>query len=180
MPEKFVSFSLETSAPPKAQGRWRMKKLIVPLLAATFAFIALILLDKSCRAAPTLEKDNPASSAFSSESVTVTQGDVISGFFSEPFETIVFIFRDGSFLTFSTNDDNAVGVPISWVTGMIEKTGRSISDIILCVHNHFQPSGFTPADVGSYRYLRGKGFRGVFGIFYTTNGQFREIEERQE
>ena len=174
MPEKFVSFSLETSAPPKAQGSWRMKKFIVPLLAVAFAFVAAILLDKACRSAPTLEKDNPASSAFSSESVTVTQGDVISGFFREPFETIVFIFRDGSFLTFSTNDDNAVGVPISWVTGMIEKTGRSISDIILCVHNHFQPSGFTSPDVGSYRYLRGKGFRGVFGIFYTATGTFRE------
>jgi hypothetical protein len=115
---------------------------------------------------------------FASESVSVTGGSIISGFFREPFETAVFIFRDGSFLTFSTNDDKAVSVPISWVTESIENTGRAVSDIILCVHNHFSPSGFTPGDTDAYRYLRDKGFRGVFGIYYTATGRFREFEEK--
>jgi len=112
------------------------------------------------------------------ELVSVAGGSVISGFFAEPFETLVFIFRDGSFLTFSTNEGGAVGVSISWVADTIKKNGRAVSDIILCVHNHFAPSGFSQADRGSYRYLRGRGFRGVFGIYYTATGRFRELEER--
>jgi len=142
-------------------------------LITTLLFICLALL-LSTQA----ERSQSAFSSFTSESVSVTGGSVISGFFREPFETAVFIFRDGSFLTFSTKDDKAVSVPISWVTESIENTGRAVSDIILCVHNHFSPSGFTTGDKDAYYYLRGKGFRGVFGIFYTANGKFREIEEK--
>ena len=142
-------------------------------LITTLLFICLALL-LSTQA----DRSQSASSSFTSASVSVTAGSVISGFFREPFETAVFIFRDGSFLTFSTNDDKAVSVPISWVTESIENTGRAVSDIILCVHNHFSPSGFTPGDTDAYRYLRDKGFRGVFGIYYTATGRFREFEEK--
>lgn len=142
-------------------------------LITTLLFICLALL-LSTQA----DRSQSASSSFTSASVSVTAGSVISGFFREPFETAVFIFRDGSFLTFSTNDDKAVSVPISWVTEIVQETGRPISDIILCVHNHFSPSGFTTGDKAAYYYLRGKGFRGVFGIYYTANGKFREFEER--
>ena len=142
-------------------------------LITTLLFICLALL-LSTQA----DRSQSASSSFTSESVSVTTGSVISGFFREPFETAVFIFRDGSFLTFSTSDDRAVSVPISWVTESIENTGRAVSDIILCVHNHFSPIGFTPGDKDAYHYLRGKGFRGVFGIYYTASGRFREFEER--
>jgi len=142
-------------------------------LITTLLFICLALL-LSTQA----ERSQSAFSSFTSASVSVTTGSVIFGFFREPFETAVFIFRDGSFLTFSTNDDKAVSVPISWVTESIENTGRAVSDIILCVHNHFSPSGFTPGDTDAYRYLRDKGFRGVFGIYYTATGRFREFEEK--
>jgi len=105
-------------------------------------------------------------------------GSEIAGFFTEPFETVVFRFRDGSFLTFSTNEGSAVGVPISWVTETIEKNGHAVSDIVLCVHNHFTPTGFTLADRRSCGYLRDRGFRGVFGIYYTATGRFRELGEK--
>jgi hypothetical protein len=142
-------------------------------LITTLLFICLALL-LSTQA----ERSQSAFSSFTSEAVSVTGGSVISGFFREPFETAVFIFRDGSFLTFSTNDDRAVSVPISWVSESIQKSGHAVSDIILCVHNHFSPIGFTSGDMDAYRYLKGKGFRGVFGIYYTANGKFREFEEK--
>jgi len=142
-------------------------------LITTLLFICLALL-LSTQA----DRSQSASSSFTSASVSVTAGSVISGFFREPFETAVFIFRDGSFLTFSTNDDKAVSVPISWVVESIQNSGRVASDIILCVHNHFSPAGFTTGDLDAYHYLKGKGFRGVFGIYYTASGRFREFEEK--
>jgi hypothetical protein len=140
-------------------------------LITTLLFICLALL-LSTQA----EKGQSVFTEFASESVSVTGGSVISGFFRGPFETVVFIFRDGSFLTFSTSDDKAISVPISWVVESIETTGRAVSDIILCVHNHFSPIGFTTGDRDAYYYLRDKGFRGVFGIYYTASGKFREME----
>lgn len=148
-----------------------MKKYLLTTLL--FIFLALLL------SAPA-EKGQSVFTEFGSESVSVTGGSVISGFFREPFETAVFIFRDGSFLTFSTSDDKFISVPISWVVESIEKTGRTAPDIILCVHNHFSPIGFTSGDRDAYYYLRGKGFRGVFGIYYTASGKFREMGEGSE
>ena len=142
-------------------------------LLTTILFICLALLLSS-----PADRRQSAFSSFTAESVSVTVGSVISGFFREPFETVVFIFRDGSFLAFSTSDDKAVSAPISWVTESIQKSGRSAADIILCVHNHFSPVGFTPGDIDAYEYLKGKGFRGVFGIYYTASGRFREFEEK--
>lgn len=112
------------------------------------------------------------------DSARMTAGSVLSGFFREPFETVVFIFRDGSFLTFSTNDEKSVAAPTSWLVESIQKTGRVVPGIVFCVHNHFSPLGFTPGDRDAYRYLKGKGFRGVFGIYYTATGKFREIGEK--
>jgi hypothetical protein len=145
-----------------------MRKYIITVLL----FIGLALIPGQLA-----ERGNSVFAEFASSSVSVTGGSVLPGFFREPFETVVFIFRDGSFLTFSTSDSTRVGVPISWVVESIEGTGRAVSDSILCVHNHFIPVGFSPVDRESDSYLRGKGFRGVFGIYYTTNGKFREIEE---
>lgn len=116
--------------------------------------------------------------AMGAGSVVMDEGSILAGFFREPFETVVFIFRDGSFLTFSTGHDKLVDFPISWMVESIVKSGRAVSGAILCAHNHFSPVGFTAGDRDSYRYLRGKGFNGVFGIFYTASGRFREMEER--
>jgi len=37
---------------------------------------------------------------------------------------------------------------------------------------------FTETDKDTYHYLRRKGFVGVFGIYYTASGRFREMEEK--
>jgi len=141
-------------------------------IITTALFICLALLIR----APA-EKCQSVFPTVAYESVDVTNGSVVAGFFSAAFETVAFIFRDGSFLAFSTNDDKAVTVPISWVVEHIQKTGHAVPDIILCVHNHFSPVGFTPADQDSYWYLKRKGFSGVFGIYYTVSGRFREFKE---
>lgn len=114
-------------------------------------------------------------------SVLIKEGTIWNGcpkFFSEPFETVVFIFRNGHWISFTTQHDVIIDCPVSFMVTTIQKSGRTTLDVFFCVHNHFAPVGFTPGDKGAYHYLRGKGFRGVFGIYYTATGRFREMEER--
>lgn len=98
-------------------------------------------------------------------------------FFSEPFETVVFIFRDGKYLTYSTHDEKHINVPISVIAEDIVKSGHPIRECLLCVHNHFSPVGFTRGDEAAFEYLKRKGFKGVFGIYYTATGRFLGVED---
>lgn len=99
-------------------------------------------------------------------------------FFSEPFETVIFIFGNLEWMTFSTGDDRIINAPVSWMVERIMAAGYEMSDITHCVHNHFSPVGFTVGDINVYRYLKRSGFRGVFGIYYTATGEFSAIKER--
>lgn len=109
-----------------------------------------------------------------------TAGKIWEGcprFFSEPFETVVFIFRDGDYLAYSTHDAHHINVPISTIADDIRKCGLDVRACTHCVHNHFSPIGFTRGDEASFEYLKRKGFRGVFGIWYTATGRFLGVEE---
>lgn len=105
------------------------------------------------------------------------EGSLCAAMFKEPFETVIFFFRDGSFLTYSTRDDKLIDAPISFIYDAVLETGRSIADCLLVVHNHFSPMGFSPGDQRSYEYLKAKGFHGVFGIYYPATGRFVGVEE---
>lgn len=105
------------------------------------------------------------------------EGSICKAVFTEPFETVCFLFRDGSFLTFTTQDDRMIDAPIAILLAEVSESGRFIEDCLLIVHNHFTPVGFSPGDMRSYHYLRDKGFRGVFGIYYTTTGRFLGLED---
>jgi hypothetical protein len=59
----------------------------------------------------------------------------------------------------------------------IRKSGQAVKDALLCVHNHFSPISFTSGDRDARRYLVRKGFAGVFGIYHTASGRFREWED---
>ena len=118
--------------------------------------------------------------SFGGESVVVKEGTIWLGcppFFSEPFETVVFLFRDGSWMSFTTQHSAVIDCPLSIMAEAIRKSGRAVKDALLCVHNHFSPISFTSGDKDAYRYLAGQGFAGVFGIYYTAMGKFREWED---
>jgi hypothetical protein len=116
----------------------------------------------------------------SGESVLVKEGSIWRGapkFFSEPFETVVFVFRDGRWVSFSTQHAEFIDCPVSMMVEAITKGGRKVADIAFCVHNHFSPIGFTPGDKDARYYLDRKNFRGIFGIYYPANDSFREMED---
>jgi hypothetical protein len=148
------------------------------ILALGAGSIMLKLLEARTEARETMAVFDGIEGNPSADSVLITSGNVFKSFFREPFESVVFIFRDGTFLTYSTQHDKAIEVPISWIAENIVQNGHSIPAILLCVHNHFTPVGFTPGDKDSYRYLRGRGFRGIFAIYYTVSGKLRTMEER--
>ena len=107
------------------------------------------------------------------EVVNIGEGSLCKLIFREPFESVVFLFRDGSFVVFSTGHDKAIAVPASWLLDYIRETGRDIKDCLLVVHNHFAPTGFSESDLQTWHYLVRNGFTGVFGIYYPASGRFR-------
>jgi len=116
----------------------------------------------------------------SGDSVLIKQGVIWKGspaFFTEPFETVVFVFRNGSWVSFTTQHAEAIDCPISLMVEAIIKSGRRIEDITHCVHNHFTPRGFTSGDMDARHYLARKGFAGVFGIYYPASERFKEWED---
>ena len=112
------------------------------------------------------------------KSIYGTEGNLWLTMFREPFETVVFLFRDGSVVTFSTHDASTIDAPISMLVDYLKKSGRSLKDCLIVVHNHFTPAGFTMGDESSYAYLKFRGFRGVFGIYYTATGRFLGVSDR--
>lgn len=105
-----------------------------------------------------------------------TEWNIYASMFKEPFETAVFMFKDGTILTYSTHEASRVGVAAQTIVEWTKKSGKNIKDCLLVVHNHFSPAGFTDSDRYTYNYLKNKGFKGVFGIYYTATGMFQAIE----
>jgi hypothetical protein len=112
-----------------------------------------------------------------SQTLYISQGSIYSTFFKEPFETVVFIFPDGSFSSYSTHDDGKISASINTIVESLEKSGKRIVDCEKVVHNHFTPIGFTEADKRTYGFLKAKGFHGVFAIYYTVTGKFLILEK---
>jgi hypothetical protein len=105
-----------------------------------------------------------------------SEWNIYAAMFKEPFETAMFLFSDGSVMTFSTHEVNRVGVATQTIIEWIKKMGKNIGDCVVVAHNHFTPAGFTDSDRYTYNYLKSAGFKGVFGIYYTATGIFQAIE----
>lgn len=111
------------------------------------------------------------------ETVYITKGNIYKGFFKEPFETAIFIFRDsennedGDFVTFSTHHEKMINVEAWAVVDYLKKDGKDIKDCEKILHNHSTPMPFTPGNDKFERAIRALGFEGKFGIFYTFNGK---------
>lgn len=96
--------------------------------------------------------------------------------FSEPFETLLLIFRDGTMITMTAQLENAI--PISaWTIGeIIGKHDKKIKDIALAIHNHLIPVKESFGNKYVYRRLKKRGFKGVFCIYYPFSGEVRALK----
>jgi hypothetical protein len=86
--------------------------------------------------------------------------------FKEPFELVLFQFIDGSVYLLTTQHADHIEVPPYKIVEGFKRLGYRMSDLVLVVHNHLLPSGFSIPDNAFYALLRSEGFHGVFGIYY--------------
>jgi len=94
-------------------------------------------------------------------------------FFSEPYEILVFIFKDQKWISFDTGEENRVNIHPSTMIHEIKVRGRTIADIATIIHNHPIPSPFSMGNNFVFRYFKDEGFDGYFMIYYPFNKKTR-------
>lgn len=100
------------------------------------------------------------------QTVYAKTGNIFDAFFTEPFETMVILARDGTFYTFTTQYDRTIAIPPSYIHEYLLKQNIEPKDISIIIHNHPAPSGFSDADNVFFRYFKRQGFQGSFCIYY--------------
>lgn len=109
--------------------------------------------------------------------IYVQTGNIYEGFFKEPFESVVIIVRDGRCFVVSTHHDKVIAVGPAQIYEYLLRENVNIEDIIVIVHNHLYPNGFSPGDDFFYHYFCKRGFRGVYCIWYPATKTTRIKEE---
>lgn len=94
-------------------------------------------------------------------------------FFDEPYEILVFIFKDQKWISFDTGEEQRVNIHPSTMIHEIEARGRSIKDVATIIHNHPIPTRFSIGDNMAFRYFKSEGFDGYFMIYYPFNKKTR-------
>lgn len=87
--------------------------------------------------------------------------------FKDQIEHIYFIMIDGVILHNTSNYHHKVAIPFDFIEQLKNK-GYKVSDIIIVIHNHVTPSRISEGDIKQWNWLRSKGFRGDFLIYYQT------------
>jgi hypothetical protein len=91
---------------------------------------------------------------------------------SEPIEVCYIIPYDGKKIIKVTSgmEDRVYFVPS--FKAIIEKKGYSLKDILIIIHSHLGPEGFSGSDIILYRNLKRDGFKGVF-LLKNSRGLFK-------
>ena len=109
--------------------------------------------------------------------VYVQKGNLYAGMFGrEPVEVVVFIYKVGTFFRFTTMHEDRVACSLGEILLCMASCGKDVKDVVICVHNHLNISGFSLYDVNTYRYLVKEGFKGKFLIYYPHNGMTIEYD----
>ena len=111
------------------------------------------------------------------ETVYIKEGNVYKGFFTEPFETMLFIFKNGDFIAFTNQYEKKVHLPIGYLEEYLKKQNKKIEDIVIAIHNHNIPARFSPKNNKYYHQLKWKGFKGYFCIYYPFDGKVRILKD---
>jgi len=109
--------------------------------------------------------------------IYIKEGNIYKGFFTEPFETLLLIFKDGTVFALSTHHAHSIQIHFGWLCDFLKRKGKTIEDLIIAIHNHSIPASFTEGNMFYYHKLREAGFTGLFCIYYTFSGKVRVYEE---
>jgi len=101
----------------------------------------------------------------------VKAGNIFASFFKEPVETILFIFKDGTYIAFTSLDEDFIAIPANAIVDFIAERHESLADAVFIVHNHRIPSPFSESDNRTYQYFKDRGFVGLYMIYFTGSGK---------
>ena len=108
--------------------------------------------------------------------IYVKKGSLYKSMFTEQFESVLFLFSDGEFYVFTTQEERCVGASIDSLIGWLKKE-HDLKDLVIVVHNHFPPGSFSQKDKQSCACLRKEGFVGKFLVFHTASGKVEELKD---
>lgn len=94
-------------------------------------------------------------------------------FFEDPYEVLIFIFKDQQWISFDTQEEGRINLHPSTMIHEIEARGRSIKDVATIIHNHPIPTRFTTGNNFVFRYFKDAGFDGFFMIYYPFSKKTR-------
>jgi len=111
--------------------------------------------------------------------IYITQGNIYKGFFTEPFETLLIVFKDGDFITFSSHHAYWITMSFGWLGDFLKKNNKKIKDIKIIIHNHLIPTRFTEGNKYFYRKFKEAGFQGLFCIYYPATEMVKILEDEK-
>jgi len=100
--------------------------------------------------------------------------------FTEPFESVYFIMKDGTRFRKTNNYDDRVYVDIDNLEKELKTSEKSykIKDIAIIIHNHLDNKKFAPDDIKQYKKFKKYGFTGRFLLYSHVTNKTYDIEDK--
>ena len=99
----------------------------------------------------------------------IAKGHLLEPFFREPFESSMMIYGDLFIIMWSTHDEHGIAGTANERAEYLKSINRPINTVMMIIHNHQVPGGFSGPDQSFYRHLKALGFEGAYGIYQTFN-----------
>jgi len=102
--------------------------------------------------------------------------------FTEPFESVYFIMKDGTRFRKTNNYRDRVYVDIDNLEKELKTSEKSykIKDIAVIIHNHFDNKKFAPDDIKQYKKFKKHGFNGRFLLYSHITNKTYDIEDEEK
>lgn len=128
---------------------------------------------RACRhSRPVVISESPPSLA----DIYVSSWNFWQSYFTDPVERLVFIFRNGQAVCFTSYLDLAVEGTEALLTEHFATRGFAPADILIIIHNHLYSFQFSLRDKRCCAYFRSHGFRGHF-LLYGPSRRIAELKE---
>jgi len=101
-------------------------------------------------------------------------------FFTEPFETVYIIMKDGTAFKHTNQEERFIRLSAGILKETLKKKSYKIKDIAIIIHNHRIEQKFSPTDWKFYKDLKKRGFDGLFLIYCHRTNKTYILEEKKE
>ena len=118
-----------------------------------------------------------SSTAFAQQIIHATKTNLFLWAFKEPIEKLVVFCNDGELLIFTNEYVEGVVMKPWTLQEYLKKKDKRLEDILFITHNHLRPNSFSEGDYRFYNWLKDKGFKGKFIVYYNYDGKIKEIEK---